>query len=405
MMRMIASVDIELWPDLGDVSDERLRQYAWAGAVPFGSEPTRDLDDLRARKRGKAVVVATTSEAGVVGCLAFDVATLQLPGGSAACGRIADVGVLPSHRRRGILTRLLETACTALRDSGTPLAALYASEAPIYGRFGFGVAAAPVSYEAVLPWARPLRAHATSLTIRPAAGARSELERIHAATLPRRLGDFSRTETDWDLVVEGYGDPRLAAVAEDGSGYALYEIAGKWDGRIPTARARVVEVVADSAESEAELWRFCLSLDLVAAVESGPLPSDHMLPVLVADRDRLAPRLAKPLYLRVLDVPAALRSRRYAAPTQLTLEVEPSDPTAATAWHLDVGQTRCDVEPASGPADLTLSASALGAAMLGQVTEAQLLAGYDAREHTSGALRQLTDAFATAAAACPTLTF
>src|SRR5438067_511273 len=60
-------------------------------------------------------------------------------GGSVGMGGTTVVGVLPTHRRRGVLTKMMRAQLEDCRARGEQGAYLWASEGTIYGRFGFGL--------------------------------------------------------------------------------------------------------------------------------------------------------------------------------------------------------------------------------------------------------------------------
>src|SRR6185503_18593563 len=74
----------------------------------------------------------------LTGAYRFD---LSIPGGELPCAGVTWVGVIPTHRRRGILRDLMRRELEDVHSWGEPIAALWASEAAIYGRFGYGHAA------------------------------------------------------------------------------------------------------------------------------------------------------------------------------------------------------------------------------------------------------------------------
>lgn len=301
------------------------------------------------------------------------------------------VGCLPSHRRRGILTSMMRYQLDDIVDRGESVAILTASEAVIYGRFGYGLSSQAA-------WAKvPTKRGAFARE--PDAGGRIRFvwgdER--AKVLPSvfdqwrrtRPGSVDRNEGKW----KGYlldrernrrgASPLFTVVHEDNTGtadgYAWYRIRqGKEEG--PNTIV-VREVIASDAEVEAALWRFLLDLDLAETLEAEAQPLDSILPWRL--RDHRAYRVSFVgdfLWTRVLDTPAALAARRYATAGSLVIDVvDEFRPTGAAAgrFRLDASPDGATCEPVdrSVDADISVTAAGLGSAYLGGVPWSTLAAG------------------------------
>jgi len=86
-------------------------------------------------------LLALTSDGRPVGTAATHSFELTLPGEILVpAPGVTAVGVLPSHRRQGVLSAMMRHQLTELRAGGEFLSVLLASEASIYGRFGYGPA-------------------------------------------------------------------------------------------------------------------------------------------------------------------------------------------------------------------------------------------------------------------------
>lgn len=346
-----------------------------------------------------------------------------VPGGKVPCSGLTWVGVRPDHRRRGLLTAMIAAHFERSLERGEPISALFAAEPGIYGRFGYGCAADHLSL--TVPRGARLRPVPGSdeLTVRfatadPAVHA-GLVDAIHRAGADGRPGWITRDSAQ--LQHNRLADPpqwrdggealRIATVhAADGSprGYALLRRKEKWGDGGPEYPVTVRELAALDAAAAHRLWSFVLDLDLTKEVRSGLLPVDDLLLDLLVDRRIAVPRLSDNLWVRLLDVPAALAARRYAAPLDLVLEVSDRRlPANAGRWRLattgasDEGWV-AGVEPTDAAADLTLDVRELGAAYLGgRSFTAQVLAGL-ATEHRPGAADAATVAFRSALApVCP----
>ncbi len=312
------------------------------------------------------------------GAYTFD---LCVPGALRPAAGVTWVSVLPSHRRRGIMSGLMRRQLTDIHGRGESIAVLWASEAGIYGRFGYGRASWHASFSiwrgegALAGLADP----ALYVRIVPPAEALPELSKVHDTVLPGQPGMFSRTEAWWQRVVADPEEERRGAapmrcvLAEDDAGprgYALYSAQSRWDDEtfLPDSRLDVRELIAADPAATATLWADLLSRDLVSEISARLRPADDPLLHLLADPRRARPQISDGLWVRLIDVPAALSQRRYAAPVDVVIEVtDELCPWNAGRWrlHSDGPGSAAACTRASGPADLRLPVAALGAAYLG----------------------------------------
>lgn len=343
----------------------------------------------------------------LVGTAAVCSFTMTVPGGPIPVAGVTAISVLPSHRRRGILSSLMTRQLSDLHEKGEAVAALYASEAAIYGRFGYGRATDSLTFR--IPTASAAFAPhapvdpALRLRIARPAEERPLLEKIFDAVLERRPGMYARTPARWNMVLTDHSadqhgaGPLRAVVVEDGSGprgYALFRIRPGFDDHdIPNGELRVRELFALDPAAYALLWRHLLDRDLVSHVTAGGRPSDDPLIHLLAEPRRLGALWSDELWVRVVDVERALPARRYAAPVDVVIEVEDTlCPWNARRWRLTAGPSGAVCIPTGDPADLTLPVSALGAAYLGGRGLMPLSAAGVVRESREGAARELSAA-------------
>ncbi|MFI6512071.1 GNAT family N-acetyltransferase [Streptosporangium sp. NPDC050855] len=339
----------------------------------------------------------------LVGVTAVCSLTMAVPGGPIPVGGVTAVGVLPSHRRRGVLSALMTRQLSDLHEGGEAVAALHASEAVIYGRYGYGRAADGLSVRiptagAVFTRHAPADPALRLRVVRPA-DARDVFEKIHAAVLDRRPGLYARTPARWDAVLSDEDSDRgegalRAVVAEDDEGprgYALFRMKASWDEHdVPDGELRLRDLFALDPAAYALLWRHVLDRDLVSHV-TAVRPGDDPLIHLLADPRALRARWADELWFRLVHVGRALPARRYSAPVDVVIEVEDATcPWNAGRWRLTAGTSDARCEPSADPADVTLPVSALGAAYLGGRPLEALRAAGLARESRPGALRELS---------------
>jgi predicted acetyltransferase len=313
------------------------------------------------------------------------------------------VGVLPTHRRRGILTELMRRQLDDVHERGEPLAILWASEAPIYGRFGYGVAA-PETF---------IDAERRSFMLRDDPGPRGAVRLVtageaaelfaplHESRRLERPGYLSRSEAWWRNSVladpehwrDGSGPKFYALLELDGepAGYAMYRVKEKWEEGTPRGELRVTEAFAVSPEATAEIWRYLFGVDLVARVKSGRIDPTWALPLMITDARRLHLSLAEGLWLRLVDLEAALRVRSYADGEPAVLEVtDRLYERNAGRWAIGPEVARTDAE-----ADVALDVADLASPYLGAFSFEQLAAAGRARELRPGGLARATALFAT----------
>ena len=335
---------------------------------------------------------------------------LSVPGGQAACGGVSFVAVLPTYRRRGIMSGMLRHLLADIADRGEPLAALFASEPEIYGRFGFGCASEdlrltiPRGDGRLIPPAVTGDGPVPRLRVADPEQVRDGLAAVFATVAGRRPGMFARDDRWWQSRI---ADPEWARdgstptrwlVAEDDSGmrgYACYSVRPDWsqDG-IPANRMRVAELMAIDPAATAALWTDLLTRDLIGEVRAVLRPVDDELFPMLAGRRRARASLSDGLWVRLVDVPAALSQRQYARDVDVVIEVTDEVlPPNAGRWRLRAaadGKATC--ERTNSAAELLMPVHALGAAYLGGTRLGSLAAAGQLAEQRPGALAELSSA-------------
>lgn len=367
---------------------------AWArAAAAFSPGRTLGVRD------GAALVGTATS---------FPV-TAAVPGGAALpMAAVTRVGVRADHTRRGVLTAMMRAQLTDLAGRGEPLASLRASEARIYGRFGYGLASR----------GRDVRVRAERTAWRAGApgggtvrlldrdGAVPVLRQMHDGLALHRPGGITRPEHWWSGMLGrrlDEGEHVLVAVhtgADGDDGFAVGGVSGSRGGF--DERALVLwDLHARDVDATAGLWRFLLEIDLVRSVEASLRPLDEPLELLLADpRECAVAGQQDETWLRILDVPAALEARSYGAAPPVLLAVHDDLLVANSGIYRIADGTAERVGPLGGPADPDLECDVAGLAMayLGDRAPSQLVA---TRWWTGGAPEAVAAAdaaFATAAA-------
>ncbi len=371
-------------------------------AMAFGQDPDpaagesyRKLLELE-RSRG-------TFEQGrmVGGSFAYGL-ELTIPGGEAAAAGVASVGVLPSHRRRGIMRRMVTELLSDARDRGDILAVLWSTEVPLYGRFGFGVAG--VTTKLVID-RFPLVPH--RLAPRPAPVVLVEPDEAKELLPPvfdrkRREvpGMFARSEDWWELEIladaprhRGDASSLRYALALDSDGhaigYAQYRTSGAWEGIGLGITLKLEEMIALTPAAYAGLWNFLVNQDLLRQLRAWNVPAETALHQLFADF-RESQTLNDGLWLRILDVEAALSARRYSADGSLVLGVFDPMSAEATRYRLEVSGGMGSCRRVSDAPDLSLDLEDLSAGFLGRARFRRL--GSLGRLKGEPAARALADA-------------
>jgi predicted acetyltransferase len=331
---------------------------------------------------------------------------LSVPGGEVRCGGVTMVGVVPGRRRQGVFRQLMERVLEEGRRRDEPTSVLWSTEGDLYGRFGYGLAATAARIDGARDRA-DLRSDGT-----PGAGVRlvdvEEAVRsfppIYDAARATTPGMASRAEAwwrCWRLVgppgTPADAPPMLRALVEvDGhpEAYALYRVHGSWETGVSTSQLDVLEAVGATARGTVEIWRFLFGLDLVERVRALHLPVDHPLFLLVREPARLRVTLTDALWVRLIDVAAALAARSYAQDGEAVLEL--SDPFCP--WNdgrrlLVVSSAVGVLEPIKRPADVRLAATDLGSVYLGGITFERLARAGRLEEVSPGAVERLDAIF------------
>ncbi|MDI3407358.1 GNAT family N-acetyltransferase [Streptomyces cavernicola] len=341
---------------------------------------------------------------GTVSALPF---TLSVPGGELPCPGVTFACVAPTHRRRGALSGMLAELFARCAAQDWPIAALWASEAVIYGRFGFGEGTRGVTVE--IDSARPLALRIAPddrpLRLLSPADAPAQLAAFYDRTRAGRPGRIARSRAWWaeewmaekDEEDASFSPPRVVALGGPGeplAGYAIYRTKREDDA---PGLVRLDDLEAETPAAAAALWQYAASVDLTAKVRAWGRPVDDPLLLFAADRDQVRVTAGFPaLWLRLLDVRTALLRRSYAAPVDLVLDVHDAHlPVNSGPHRLSCSPRGVAYEPTHDPADLSLAVRDLAACYLGGTSPTALVRAGLATEHTPGAAETLTAALRT----------
>lgn len=299
---------------------------------------------------------------------------LTVPGGVVPTGGTTMVSVAPTHRRQGLLRRMLQAHLRDVSERGEPLAALWASESSIYGRFGYGVAAQEA--DLTIPTDRigfhrlaPEPARARLLTDDEA---RSKIPVLYDKVRPSWPGFYERSDAWWQERWftdrpngrEGASSRRFAMTVND-DGYVIYRQKPQWEAGTAQGELVVLDLLGTSPESWAGLWAFVLNHDLTATVKA-PLrsPTDPIQDFLAAPR-RILQRRSDSIWIRVHDPARALAARSYQSEGHLVLELIDRFLDRTVTVELEAGPDGATCAPTDRPADLVFDIEDLGACYLG----------------------------------------
>ncbi len=319
-------------------------------------------------------------------------APLTVPGGSTVDGwAISSVTVAPTHRRRGVASALLGAELRTAHALGFPTAILTVSESVIYGRWGFGPATWASEWRVDtkrVRWAGPATTGRLSFT-EPEAyreTGRAVLANVMAGRageigLARQLADRLIGPLKGNPEASKYRLVRYDSPAGDPEGFVSYIVKDSDDFTRHTIE--VTYLAAATEEARLALWRYLLELDLVAEVHIYTVGVDDPIPYLVSDiRGARETGRQDHLWVRILDVPAALSARRYERDGDLVLEVTDDMGFADGRYRMRVTGGEATVETTTAAPDVTLPVSSLGAMYL----------GHDAARHLALAGRLSGDA-------------
>jgi predicted acetyltransferase len=395
----------------------RIHEHAFNGGPASPARWARALRQFEPERSLAAIDDTLPAGETIVGTAGAYSLRMTVPGAALPVAGVSVVSVLPSHRRRGVLRSLMHRQLADIAARGQePVAALWASETPIYARYGYGRA----SSNAYFRFERGDGAMAATAPADPALTLRlaeprevtAELAKVYDTVRPGQPGFFARTDDWWGRVLHDEPDdrhgfsPLRCLLAEDGAGargYALYVAANHWDEAtgLPDSRLVVREVMAASPAAGAALWHSLLTRDLVTSVTAELRSAEDPVLYQLLDQRRARVQVNDGVWVRIIDLPAALTRRAYSGPVDVVLEVTDELLTGnAGRWRLRAGGpgaagpagANASCERTEQPADLALDIRELGAAYLGGTRLGTLAAAGLATELRPGALVGLSAA-------------
>jgi len=327
---------------------------------------------------------------------------LTLPGAtSIEAAGVTAVGMLPTHKRRGIITELKTRQLREAKERGEALAILIASESVIYGRFGYGVSSFLYDVELDTRYGafrKGLEEIGGRVVFVDEETADKIFPEVHERFRKQQPGAIPRTEQWWQGVRSDRKPGAHAHVIfenDDGDveGYLRYEVRSKWDAGLASSTIAEHDFVTTTSRSRRALWRHTLDVDLVRSVQMGGQPVDDPIRWWLANpRAMKVTRYGDFFWTRILDIPRSLGARRYRLDTQLVLEIDDALFGENSGRYLvDCANASC--ERTTREADLSMSIASLASLYLGGVAASSLARGGAIKELTDGALARCDAAF------------
>ncbi len=351
--------------------------------------------------------------------------TLTVPGADGSTldldvDALTAVTVAATHRRQGLLRQMITASLAAARERGDVLSILLAAEWPIYGRFGYW----PASYWSDIRIDR--RRRGATLAHPPVGTLRQLTDDEMMAAAPavfdaarrQRAGQINRTAGNWELSLspalrESTAVTRVHVAHENASapggidGFVTWQPTSAFDW-VDHASIRVHELFATTQAAYTDLWSYVCGIDAVAQIDATGRPVDEPVHWLLNDgRSWQAQNTLDSMWVRLLDVPAALAARRYAVEARVVLEVIDDDlgGYGAGRYLLEGGPDGAQCRPTTQSPDLRLSQRALAAVYLGQPSLSLHRAAGLVDELTPRAIGRADAMFATALAPWLATTF
>ena len=309
------------------------------------------------------------------------------------CGRglvdalvINTIAVRPSHRRRGLLKQMMRAQLDAARERGISLATLTASEATIYGRFGFGIAT----------HTHPIHVDTRRLVFRPDIPVASgSVEYVHPSFLKdhwHRLvtehqaryrgavghlhGHYLTDTGQWDPSENGHARSLRCVVhfSEEGEvdGFALFTPQGWHDSPITT---KVRKVCAEDQAVNRALWKAMAEMDMVERLTYPLSPPGDPLAASLVDPWAVQPKEGDdPVWLRILDLPSAVAQRQFDGDSEgdVIVEIVDSMGYCEGLWRMHAKDGHGTAERVDAAADVKLSVDVLAQMWHGDRTASEL---------------------------------
>jgi predicted acetyltransferase len=368
--------------------DDDWKAISRADYRAFGHTPSAEEEDRERPLIDLARYRMAVERGAVVGVAGSFGLQMTLPGGaSVPTGGVTWVSVAVTHRRQGLLRRLMDAVHRDIDERGEPLAALTASEGGLYERFGYGIASQRRVCTIDRRRARlqdRFRPDPGTVRLVEAVDAIDEIAKVWDRFCTARAGEIARSEAWHRVVFAEQGIGQIHALHADG--YATWKIEPKWNDGHPAHELWLTTLAAVTPDAHAALWHTVLSADLVGSIRTYALPLDDPLPFLLTDQRLVRTTdLNDCLWCNVRDVQACFGARTYGTDDDVVVEVD------GARWRLGSG----GIASVRSRPDLVTDGAGLGALLLGGVAPTTLAAGRRLEPRSGEALRRADALFLT----------
>ena len=310
-----------------------------------------------------------------------------------------NVAVLPTHRRRGILNRMMDFHMRDFYERGETLSGLGASESIIYGRYGYGIGSMQVDFSIDRRDTAFINDFSTKGKYRfiNSTDALYTFPEVAERASAKRSGFMKGTESLWKLYLS---DPEYRRGDDSELFHVIYEEDGQVDGyvsyRIRKDTLMIHEMISATSRSHTALWRYCFGVDLMSRIDAPKRPVDDPLPWMLVDPRRLHQSLRDDLWLRMVVVKDALSERSYGYEGRLVFEIKDRFcPWNANSYELEGSPQGSRCVLTSKSPDISISAANLSSAYLGGTTFTALARAGRAQENKQGSFALADNMFRT----------
>lgn len=383
--------------ELRQITADEFEEWVRVEARAYGNRLNADPESLRP-SFDLDRSIAVFDGGNIVGGAHSHLQEISIPGATSAIAGVANIEVQPTHRRRGIMTMMMHHQLKDVYERGEPLAGLFASESVIYGRFGYGIGSLREEWSIERHYTRYAHRHEAPgrfVFINPS-DIGTLLPDVFRRSTVGRPGVFQKAAHLWEREANA---PEHRQGGRGGIFYVGYYQDDRMEGyaryRTGEGTVTVQELMATTRTAMAALWRFCFDTDLVSRAEAERRPVDDPLPWMLADPRRLSRGTRDGLWLRLVDVAAALNMRKYAAEGRLIIEVRDEVcPWNATRFALEASCEGAHCKTTEGAPDISIGVAALGSTYLGTVSFTTLEQAGLLDEKKAGALERANRMFA-----------
>ena len=363
--------------EIRHITEKEHQEYLQIVYTVFGMKPVKEYLKRRKHTMESDRCLAAYVDGKIVGANGVLSFTLSIPKGTVKAGGIIDVVVYPTHRRQGIMSKLMKRQLNEILNKNEPIAFLYSADSGTYGRFGFGLATFQESWEIQRTDTKFRKTltdynNAKNIEMVSAKEISNIMPKIYNETWYYRPGMIKRGKPRWDrlkLEMERQDIPGI-------SSYALFKKNGNPEGYVnyrldlnttaTNGNLMINEIISTTNEAHLNLLNFCLNIDGVKKITSKSRPLDDPITWILEEPRKLYRNVEDQLHLRILDVPNALISRKYNTDGQITMLIKDNIfESNNTKFILKTFGDIVTCEKTDLPHDITIDIRELGSLYLG----------------------------------------